>query len=161
MQSKLIKLASSFVLVFLAGFIGSFFTFDAISGWYANLIKPEFNPPNWIFGPVWTALYILMAIALFIVWQANHERSKRAVIVFIIHLGLNALWSILFFGLQSPAWAFAEIILLWLFIVVLVIWFWRINKWAGILLLPYLLWVSFAGVLNFYIMMLNRFAVIV
>lgn len=148
------KLILSIVLCLLAGIIGSIFTTSAIPTWYAALQKPAFSPPNWIFGPVWTMLYILMGIALYIVWN-NKKKSKTGLTFFGIQLALNALWSIIFFGLKSPAYAFVNIVLLWISILLTIIYFYKTSKTAAYLLIPYILWVSFAAVLNFYIMMLN------
>jgi translocator protein len=154
---KIIKLIAFIVISQLAGVVGSLFTFSAIPTWYAALKKPSFSPPNWIFGPVWITLYTLMGIAAYFVWQARdiNKLAKPAIIIFLIHLALNALWSILFFGLKNPSLAFLEIIVLWLFIVVLVVLFYKIDKTAGYLLIPYLAWVSFAAFLNFSIWRLN------
>jgi translocator protein len=154
---KIIKLIVFIVISQLAGVVGSLFTFSAIPTWYATLKKPSFSPPNWIFGPVWIALYTLMGIAAYFVWQARdvNKLAKPAIIIFLIHLVLNALWSILFFGFKNPGLAFLEIIVLWLFIAALVVLFYKIDKTAGYLLIPYLAWVSFAGFLNFSIWRLN------
>lgn len=148
----------AFVLVSeLAGVIGSFFTFSNIPTWYAGLEKPAFNPPNWVFGPVWTALYFLMGVAAYIVWAEGMEKKgvKRALGIFGAQLAVNVLWSIVFFGMQSPMMAFFVIIVLWALIIETIREFYRISKWAGIALIPYILWVSFAAVLNFAIWMLN------
>jgi benzodiazapine receptor len=152
-----VRLAACIAVSELAGIIGSVFTTPSIPGWYAALARPAFNPPNRVFGPVWTTLFALMGVALFLVWQKKEDRQakKYAVIAFFVQLGLNTLWSILFFGLQSPAWAFVDIVALWFGIVVTMLLFYRISKSAAWLLLPYLLWVSFAGVLNAAIWMLN------
>lgn len=141
----------------LAGFIGSIFTFEAIPTWYAELTKPSFNPPNWLFGPVWTTLYIMMGISLYLVWTRDGgKRLKRAALwFFFFQVFLNTLWSILFFGLKSPILAFIEIIMLWLSIGMTIILFQKFSRLAAQLLLPYLLWVSFATILNGSIMLLN------
>lgn len=151
------KLGVSIALPLLAGLIGSFFTAPAIDSWYQYLAKPSFSPPNWIFGPVWTLLYILMGIAFYLVWQSGFENKKKkiALLIFAIQLALNSLWSILFFGLENPFWALNEIICLWIFILATLVLFWKIKKSAGWLLFPYLVWVSFAAVLNFSIWQLN------
>ncbi|MEX0690096.1 MAG: TspO/MBR family protein, partial [Candidatus Paceibacterota bacterium] len=140
-----------------AGFIGSIFTFTSIDSWYADLAKPVINPPNWIFGPVWTALYILMGVALFLVWKKgwNREDVKHGICIFVIQLVLNATWSIVFFGLQNTGLAFINIILLWLAIIWTMVWFYKVSKPAMYLLVPYILWVSFAGYLNLSIYILN------
>lgn len=141
----------------LAGIIGSVFTAPAIQGWYASLVRPEFSPPNWVFGPVWTTLYALMGIAAFLIWKKGLERRdvKIALGIFLVQLALNALWSIIFFGLRSPGGAFIEIIFLWLAIVAAIIAFLKISKAAAWLLAPYILWVSFAAYLNYAIYSLN------
>jgi len=159
---KLIIIALSLILPLLAGFIGSIFTGPAISsGWYASLIKPALNPPAWLFGPVWTILYLLMGLALFLVWSFNKQALKTSVkkfalILFALQLALNALWSVIFFGLKNPGWAFVDIILLWLAIFGTIIVFSKISRPAMFLLLPYILWVSFAGYLNYSIWTLNQ-----
>lgn len=152
------KLLISIVLCQTAGIIGSIFTVPAISIWYASLNKPEFTPPDWLFGPVWFLLYTLMGIALYLVWQKGIKKKevKSAVILFIIHLAFNSLWSILFFGLQNLLVALFEIFILWLMIIVLIWRFSKIQKWSACLLIPYLLWVSFAMALNFGIWLWNR-----
>ena len=158
MKKDLLKLAGCILLCLYVGFIGIGFTTPALAAWYQYLNKPSFNPPNWIFGPVWTLLYILMGIALFLVYKKTKENrlAKQGVFVFMVHLAFNFSWSIIFFGGQMIALAFANIIVLWLFIVYLTIIFWRVDKRASILLWPYLAWVSFASVLNYAIMFLNR-----
>ena len=155
--SNALKLIGAIFICQLAGVVGSLFTYRAIPLWYASLAKPPFNPPNWIFGPVWLTLYTLMGISAFIVWTKGWERRevKTAIYVFAGQLVLNALWSVIFFGLRSPLYAFIGILVLWLFIILTVYYFYKISKAAGLLLLPYLLWVSFAAVLNLSIAILN------
>jgi tryptophan-rich sensory protein len=140
-----------------AGIVGAVFTSPAIPNWYASLNKPSFNPPGWIFGPVWTILYTMMGLAAWLVWQKWGESSvaKAAVILFFVHLVFNTLWSILFFGLQNPMLAFIEILFLWGMILALIILFYQVDKRAAYLMIPYILWVSFAAVLNFSIWRLN------
>ena len=140
-----------------AGAVGSLFTSPSIPTWYASLQKPNFNPPNGVFAPVWTILFLLMGISLYLIWSKGlrDKKVKTAVIIFAIQLILNMLWSFLFFGLQSPLYAFIEIIILWLAILLTITSFYKISKIAGYLLLPYILWVSFAAVLNFSILVLN------
>jgi len=151
------QLIIGIAICLLAGFIGSLFTRPAIPGWYATLNKPSFTPPSSVFGPVWTCLYLLMGIALFLVWRAekNTPWRKGAVAVFALQLALNTLWSILFFGLRSPLAGLADIICLWAAIMVTILLFSRISKLAAVLLVPYLLWVGFAAVLNASIHLLN------
>ncbi len=125
--------------------------------WYAALAKPWWNPPNWIFGPVWTVLYVLMAVAAWLVWrQAGFAGAGAALGLFLVQLALNALWSYLFFGLHRIDWALADILALWAAILAVLVLFWRVQAAAGTLLLPYLAWVSFATVLNFALWRLNR-----
>lgn len=139
-----------------AGFIGSFFTASSIPTWYAGIAKPSFNPPGWIFGPVWTILYVLMGISLFLVIKNGFsKKNKTAVNYFSVQLILNAIWSILFFGLKNPLLAFIEILFLWFFILMTILSSYKISKLASYLLIPYLLWVSFASFLNYFIWMLN------
>ncbi len=141
----------------IAGAIGSLFTFQAIPTWYATIIKPELAPPNWVFGPVWTTLFLLMGLASYLVWKRGWERRdvKIALSVYVVQLALNTIWSILFFGIPSPQLAFYEIVLLWLSIATNIVLFYRISKAAGLMLVPYIAWVSFAGYLNYSIWMLN------
>lgn len=153
-----IKLAISLITPQVAGLIGSVFTVSSVTGWYSTIIRPSIAPPNWIFGPVWTTLFVLMGIALFIVWKKEESQKKKvktAIYLFACQLILNTLWSIIFFGLQSPGWAFVEIIFLWLAILASIIAFGRISKLAAWLLVPYIAWVSFAAYLNYSIWMLN------
>ncbi|MFH1439952.1 MAG: TspO/MBR family protein [Candidatus Woesearchaeota archaeon] len=152
-MKKIWKLVISLLLPFLASAIGGLFTASSVSTWYVELSKPSFNPPSWIFGPVWTILYLLMGISLYLVWIKKYD--KPAFIVFGVQLVLNALWSILFFGIKSPFFAFIEIILLWLAILITILYFYKINKISAYLLIPYMLWVTFAAVLNFAIFILN------
>jgi benzodiazapine receptor len=149
------KLIYSLIICLAAGAIGSLFTSSSIPTWYAALNKPFFNPPNWLFGPVWTLLYVLMGISLYLVWSRGFKKNKDAITWFFVQLILNTLWSILFFGLKSPLSAFIEIILLWIAILVTLIKFHKISKNSAYLLIPYLAWVSFAAVLNFSIFYLN------
>jgi translocator protein len=150
------------VLIFLlflpqaAGLIGAYFTLPAISSWYQFLNRPSWSPPNWLFGPAWTTLYFLMGAASFLIWQKRKEpEAKKALMVYFVHLPLNTLWSIIFFGLRNPLWAFIEIIALWGLILYLTISFYKLKRVAGCLFLPYLLWVSFASILNLAIVLLN------
>ncbi len=147
-----------FVAICLAaGGLGGIVTYPQIPNWYAQLVKPSWNPPDWVFGPVWTTLYVLMAIAAWLVWrQAGFKSAKVPLAFFGLQLVLNSLWSVLFFGLQRPGLAAIEILLLWIAIVVTVVSFWRRSRWAGWLLVPYLAWVSYAITLNVAIWQLNR-----
>ena len=152
-----LKLIISIVVVQLVGITSSLATRSSISGWYLTLTKPVFNPPNWIFGPVWTILYLMIGISLFLVWttKKNTKVKKKAYLIFGIQLVLNWLWSIVFFGMQNPGLAMIVISLLWIFIILNFIFFYKISKTAGWLLVPYWLWVSFASVLNLAIWILN------
>lgn len=152
---KLYLLALSIIACQMAGLVGSIFTFSAIPNWYMYLNKPVFNPPNWIFGPVWTILYLLMGISLFIILNSKSKLKTKALKVFFIQLLLNTLWSIIFFGLQNPLFGLFEIIILLVFIILSIYYFYKINKKAAYLLVPYLLWVSFASFLNLFIVLLN------
>ncbi|MFA6551281.1 MAG: TspO/MBR family protein [Patescibacteria group bacterium] len=151
------KLCGALALCLGAGGIGSVFTTPVIPTWYAGLNKPEFSPPNFIFAPVWTTLFILMAVALYLIWQKGwqNKAARTGMIIFVIHLFFNTLWSILFFALHNPFLALLDIIILWLLIIVLMIKFYALDKRAGYLLIPYFLWVSFASVLNYFIFILN------
>ena len=151
------ELAAAIGLCLIAGFIGSIFTTPSIPTWYATINKPAFNPPSWVFAPVWTTLYILMGVALYLVWEKGlaDKKVKLAVSIFGVQLALNVLWSALFFGLKNPFYAFIEIIFLWLTIAANIRVFWSIDKKASLLLIPYILWVSFAAVLNVSILLLN------
>lgn len=145
------KLIISIIICELAGVIGSIFTSSSVKTWYATeVVKSAINPPSWLFAPVWTLLFLLMGIALYLVWQKN-KISKW----FWIQLLLNILWSVLFFGLRRPDLAFLEILVLWVAILKTIIDFKKVNKKAAWLLVPYLLWVSFASILNLTIVKLN------
>ena len=160
---RYIKLIIAIGISLLPGIIGSLFTAPAISGWYAGLIKPAINPPSWVFGPMWTTLYILMGIAAYLVWQsyaehndtAEKRRRRNALVIFDVQLILNAVWSIIFFGLERPGAAFFEIVLLWCAIGATIYVFYPISRTAAYLLIPYIAWVSFAAYLNYSLWMLN------
>jgi tryptophan-rich sensory protein len=146
------------VLCYAAGAIGSIFTFQSIPTWYAGLVKPPLNPPNWIFGPVWSALYTLMAIAVFLVVKKGFatEGVKLAVYVFAAQLVFNTLWSVVFFGARTTFMPIFIIVALWISILACIILFWKISKTASIMMMPYLLWVSFASYLNIGVFILNK-----
>jgi translocator protein len=157
-MKKAVGVIVSILICELAGVIGSLFTTPSIPGWYAGLTKPAFNPPNWIFGPVWTTLYALMGVAAYLIF-ARRDGSKgvrRALAVFAIQLVLNALWSVVFFGAHMILGAAALIVVLWGSILATILLFHRISKAASWLLAPYILWVTFAAVLNFSLALLNR-----
>ena len=153
----ILKLMASILLCQIVGFIGSLATNPAIRTWYETLKKPAFSPPNWIFGPVWITLYTLMGISLFIIWQQGLKGRgvKPALFFFSLQLLLNALWSWAFFGLRSPLIGLLDIVLLWVAILLTIRSFYMVSKAAGLLLLPYMLWVSFAAILNFSLWILN------
>lgn len=179
-MNKITKFLLSIVLCQLAGIIGGFFTTPQINGWYANLNKPEFTPPGYVIGGVWTILYFLMGISLYLVWEKNWEiklpnlgsahkiwnpisrkllfgewRKANVILIFSAQLLLNIFWSFIFFIRQSPGAAFFELLMLWVAIAYTIANFVRISKLAAYLLIPYLLWVTFAGYLNFKIWMMN------
>lgn len=151
-----LSLAVFLVLCFGVAALGSMATTPNISNWYAGLAKPTWNPPNWIFGPVWSALYLSMAVAAWLVWRQDDLRGAAVpMTIFGIQLALNVAWSWMFFGLHSPSLAVVEIVVLWLAIAATMVIFWRRSLVAGLLLVPYLAWVSFASVLNFVVWRLN------
>lgn len=154
----LLKLTASIIVCQLAGIVGSLFTTPAIPTWYQTLNKPFFTPPGWVFGPVWITLYLLMGISLFLVWRRTGQdpRARGSMILFFIQLGLNGFWSVAFFGLRSPFFGLVVILLLWIAIVLTLQQFYKISQKGALLLLPYLLWVSFALVLNISLWVLNR-----
>jgi translocator protein len=155
---KFLKLISSIVICFLAGGIGSIFTISAIPTWYAHINKPFFSPPNWIFGPVWTTLYILMGISLYLIWIKGFKTKKvrDAIVLFVIQLTLNAIWSPVFFGYKNLLLAFVIIIAMIFYVVKTILAFSKIDKRASYLLYPYLAWISFASILNFSVWFLNK-----
>ncbi len=156
-RADVFKLLVSVVVCQLAGVIGSVFTAPAIPGWYATLAKPSFTPPNWIFGPAWITLYALMGVSAFMVWREgwNKREVRMALGVFVVQLILNALWSVMFFGLRSPLAGFLVIVLLWVLIALTMAFFRKVSLAAALLLLPYILWVGYASVLNYSIWRLN------
>jgi translocator protein len=153
-----LKLFISIIVCLGTGFIGSIFTTPSILTWYSRINKPAFNPPNWIFAPVWTILFIMMGVSLYLIWNKGLKKkeSKEALIIFILQLAINVLWSILFFGLHSPLYAYFDIVILWLLIILTIFRFKKISLTAAWLLIPYLFWVSFASVLNLSVYFLNR-----
>ena len=157
-MSNAIKLVVAVAVPLVVGGISGFATSRGVAEWYPTLVRPAFTPPSWLFGPVWTLLYIAMGVAAFLVWRRGlaTEGVAVALTAFVVQLALNGLWSLLFFGARAPGVAFIEIIVLWVSIVVTVWLFWRLSTAAGVLLLPYLAWVSFAAVLNGSLWALNR-----
>ena len=155
-MNRALKLIVSLAAPLLAGAIGSLATLPNIPTWYAALEKPLFSPPNWIFGPVWTLLYILMGVSLYLVWTSRvKQNKKKAFIVFGTQLFLNMLWSIAFFGLHAPIGGLVVILGLLMTIIITICFFWRFSKLASYFLAPYLLWVCFATALNGAIALLN------
>ncbi len=154
----MLKLLACLAVVLVAGGIGSLATTKAIPTWYKGLTKPSFNPPNWLFGPAWTLLYLLMAVAAWLVWKQGSGAAgvKPALAVFLVQLVLNTLWSVFFFGLRSPLAGLVDIAVLWLAILATIVLFFRVSVPAGILLLPYIAWVTFAAALNAAVLRLNR-----
>lgn len=156
-MNKLLKLLLSIILCEGVGILGSVFTIPSITTWYSHLSKPAFNPPNWIFGPVWTTLYLLIGVSLYLILEKNLKKEKNLIlIVFLIQLFLNFLWSIIFFGMHLPMAAFVEIAFLWGSIVWMIVNFWKFSKSASLILVPYLCWVSFAAILNLTVAILNH-----
>ena len=178
--NNIFKLVLSILICELAGVIGAVFTTPQINSWYATLNKPSFNPPNWIFGPVWTILFIMMGISLYFVWSKKFNikneldfkgrkpgnklsqkflsgswQKANIILIFATQLILNIAWSFIFFGAHLPSVAFFEILMLWTAILFTIINFYRVSKIAAFLLIPYILWVSFASFLNYFIWVLN------
>lgn len=150
------KLVLAVLMTEAAGGIGAAATTPKIASWYAGLNKPFFNPPGWVFGPVWTILYLLMGVAFYLIWEDKSKEKIRAMKIFGVQLGLNMLWSFIFFGWEKPGWALVEIILLWASIMATIKSFGKMSRLAAKLLVPYLAWVSFATILNGAIYWLNR-----
>ena len=155
--SEWLMLGLFIAICFTAAGLGSLFTTPEIEGWYARLLKPSWTPPSWVFGPVWSALYLMMAIAAWLVWRGHGFKAAMVPLaLFAAQLLFNVLWSILFFGMHRVGLALADILLLWAAILTTLFSFWRVSPWAGALMLPYLLWVSYATALNYSIWMSNR-----
>ena len=154
---NILKLIIAIAICQLIGNIGTIFTISAISTWYVTLQKPSFTPPNWLFGPVWTTLFTLIGISLYLVWNKGLENKnvKSSIFIFFLQLVLNVFWSFLFFGLKFPFYAFIEIIILWIAIAVTIFKFYNVSKKAGLIIIPYLVWVSVALALNYYVWILN------
>jgi len=156
--AQVLKLLISVGVCQLAGFIGSLFTSPAVPTWYATLKKPSFTPPSWVFAPAWITLYVLMGISLFLVWREGlSERNVKAAMgIFLVQLVLNTSWSIAFFGFRSTVAGLIVIVLLWICILFTMYSFLKVSVPAGLMLIPYILWVSFAAILNTSIVLLNR-----
>lgn len=151
---KYLPLVLSLGIPFGFAYLGSAVTTPSITTWYQTLIKPSFNPPNYLFGPVWTILFTLMGISSYLVWK-KQKKIKTPLKIYTVQLILNFLWSYLFFGLHRPDLAFFEIIFLWIFILLTIKSFYKVEKVAAYLLIPYVFWVSFAAFLNYSIVILN------
>lgn len=153
-----VKLLISIAVPVAVGAVSGFFTVPEIDTWYQTIKKPEWQPPNWLFGPVWTTLYIMMGIAFYLIWKKKAEPSKKqiAIILWIVQLVLNFFWSFVFFKQHQIDWALGEIVILWLFVLLTIFAFARISKAAAWLLVPYISWVSFATILTYTIWELNR-----
>lgn len=151
------KLIVSILVVFLAGAVGTVYTLKQITTWYVSLIKPAWTPPNWAFGPIWSTLYVLMGISLFLVWREGLERKdvKIAIIVFAAQLVINVVWSLVFFATHNIIGGLVMVIILWVSILITILVFYRISKPAAIILIPYLIWVTIAGYLNYTVFLLN------
>jgi len=153
---SLLEIFLSILLAQATGLLGSIFTITGLESWYGGLTKPAWNPPNWLFAPVWTLLFTLMGVASYIIWRYYPKKeAKKALVLYLIHLPVNIFWSVLFFGLQSPLLALIEIVIMWVLILLIIIKFYKVKKIAGYLLIPYLAWVSFATLLNFTIVIIN------
>ena len=147
----------SVVICFGAALLGNLATMPQIPTWYSGIAKPAWTPPDWVFGPVWSLLYAMMAISAWLIWRTGEGKTTRVPLLwFGTQLILNSLWSVLFFGMQKPAWSMVEVFFLWLAILMTIRAFWPLSRWAALLLVPYLLWVSFASVLNVAIWQLNQ-----
>jgi len=158
MRASIVSLIVAILICFGAAAVGSFFTAKSVSTWYVTLNKPTWNPPGWLFGPVWTILYLMMATSIWLIWSKFTFKDYPVIYsIFTLQLILNVLWSGIFFGLRQPGWAVMDIAVLWLLILLYVLLTWPVSKAASLLFVPYLLWVGFAGVLNFTIWRLNKF----
>jgi translocator protein len=154
-NNKIFRFAVSLSICQLAGVIGSVFTASTVSTWYSTLIKPSFTPPSWLFGPIWILLYFLMGTSLYLLWQNKAKDKKKSLIIFGIQLILNVCWSFLFFGLKSPLYGLIGILFLLAAIILTIAFSYRVSLYAVIALIPYLVWVSFATILNYVILSLN------
>jgi translocator protein len=156
-MNNILKLVIAVAIPIAVGAISGFFTVTGVQSWYQTINKPSWNPPNWIFGPVWTTLYVMMGIALYLIWKSDSSDmlKKTAIILFAVQLTLNFFWSFIFFNQEQPGWALVEIIVMWVFILVTIFAFAQVSKPAAWLLVPYISWVSFATILNYTIWKLN------
>lgn len=156
-MGNILKLIISILIPVATGAMSGFFTTTGVDSWYQAIQKPSWNPPSWVFAPVWTSLYVMMGVSLYLVWKSDVElkRKRIAITLFAAQLVLNFFWSLIFFTLQSPGWALVEIIVMWLFILLTIFSFAKIRKVAAWLLVPYISWVSFATILTYTIWRLN------
>lgn len=154
---SILKMVAAILFCLVIGSLGSLVTITGPGSWYATLMKPFFTPPSWVFAPVWITLFVLMGIALFLIWESGTERREVQVAlgVFGLQFFLNVIWSFLFFGLQSPLMGFADILILWVMIAATIVLFYRIRKSAAYLLIPYIAWVTIATALNGAIYFMN------
>ena len=157
-MNNTLKLIIAIAIPLIVGGTSGFFTATGVESWYQTIARPTWNPPGWIFGPVWTTLYVMMGISLFLVWKedASVELKKIAIALFTVQLVLNFFWSFIFFNQHQIGWALVEIIAMWVFILLTIFAFAQVNKAAAWLLVPYISWVSFATILNFTIWQLNK-----
>jgi tryptophan-rich sensory protein len=155
-RTQIFGLVAWLAVTFAAAWLGNAATMSNVRDWYPTIAKPDWTPPSWVFGPVWTALYTMMAVAAWLVWrQGGFAAARYPLSLYLVQLALNALWSVLFFGLKQPTWAAVEIVFLWFAIAATLNAFWRRTPAAGLLMTPYLAWVTFAAGLNFAIAGLN------
>lgn len=155
-KSNLFVLIGCIIGCLLLGISGSLFTFDAMMEWYPSLVKPSFTPPNWVFGPVWTVLFSLLGVSIYMIWQrSQHPLFKKALILFIIQFALNIFWNLFFFGLRSPIMGLLEILILFTSVILMIATFMKIHKPAGLLQIPYVLWLCVATALNIGVLVLN------
>ncbi|MGB3006227.1 MAG: TspO/MBR family protein [Chitinophagaceae bacterium] len=157
-MNNILKLIISLAIPLAIGATSGFFTVSGVESWFQTINKPTWNPPNWIFGPVWTTLYVMMGIAFFIIWKSEirSELKKSAIVLFAVQLVLNFFWSFIFFNQHEIGWALVEIIVMWFFILFSIFAFGNISKTAAWLMVPYISWVSFATILNYTIWQLNK-----
>ncbi|MCX7732701.1 MAG: tryptophan-rich sensory protein [candidate division WOR-3 bacterium] len=156
MRRNLLKPVASIAVPLIIGFLGSMFTRQSVGNWFVTLKKPVFAPPNWLFAPAWALLYIMMGIAFYLIWQQGYSVKLRwALVVYGLQLILNLLWSLFFFGLRSPLLGLVDIVLLWILVIINTILFYHLRHAAGLLLIPYILWLTFALLLNLSIVILN------
>jgi len=156
-MKQILKLLASILITLGIGAIAGMFTADAVPGWYASLVRPSFAPPDWVFGPVWTTLYFLLGLSFFFIWDMKPGRQRNnAILIYSMQLILNFAWSFIFFYFHLIGWALLEIIVLWVFIIIMIVNFHRLKPLAAYLNIPYLLWVSFASILNAAYFFLNR-----